>query len=136
MNREFLSALAVLVALAAVVAGCGGGDSTTDSTRVVLTKTEFIKQGEAICREATEKNQSEAEDFAKENDFELEKASKDQLEEAIAEVIAPSLGKQAEELDALGAPRRREAGRRHRRSMKRRREKSKTTRAWPSKKRR
>lgn len=104
MNRAFLSALAVLVALAAVVAGCGGGDSTTDSTTVVLTKTEFIKQGDAICKEATEKNQSEAEDFAKENDFELEKASKDQLEEAIAEVLAPSLNKQAEEIDALGAP--------------------------------
>jgi hypothetical protein len=105
LNRAFLAALAVLVALAAVVAGCGGGgDSTTDSTTVVLTKTEFIKQGDAICKEATENNQSEAEDFAKENDFELEKASKDQLEEAIAEVLAPSLGKQAEELEALGAP--------------------------------
>ena len=31
-------------------------------------------------------------------------ASKAQLEEAIAEVLAPSLGKQAEELDTLGAP--------------------------------
>jgi hypothetical protein len=104
LNRVFLVALAVLVALAAIAAGCGGGDDTTDSAAVTLTKAEFIKQGDAICEEANEANQAEAEEFAKENGFELEKASKEQLEEAVGEVLAPSLNKQAEELGALGAP--------------------------------
>jgi hypothetical protein len=103
LNRAFLSALAALAALAAVVAGCGGGGDTTDST-VSLTKAEFIKQGDAICTEANEQNQSEAEEFAEENGFELEGAGKKQLEEAVAEVLAPGLSRQAEELDALGAP--------------------------------
>lgn len=103
MNKAFLSAIAVLVALAALVGGCGGGDDTTDET-VTLTKAEFIKQGDAICKEANEENESEAEEFAEENDFTLEKASKEQLEEAVAEVLVPSLNKQVEELDALGAP--------------------------------
>lgn len=103
MNRAFLSAIAVLVALAALVAGCGGGDETTDET-VTLTKAEFIKQGDAICKEANEENETEAEEFAEENDFTLEKASEEQLEEAVAEVLGPSLNKQVEELDALGAP--------------------------------
>jgi hypothetical protein len=93
-----------LVALAALVAGCGGGSDTTDSATVVLTKAEFIKQGDAICKEANEANQAEAEEYAEENGFELEKASKDQLEEAVGAVLVPSLEQQAEELDALGAP--------------------------------
>lgn len=103
MNKAFLPAIAVLVALAALVAGCGGSDDTTDET-VTLTKAEFIKQGDAICKEANEENETEAEEFAEENDFKLEKASKGQLEEAVAEVLVPSLNKQVEELDALGAP--------------------------------
>lgn len=104
MNKAFLSALAVLVALAALVAGCGGGDDTTDSETVTLTKTEFIKQGDAICKEANEDNEAEAEEYAEENGFTLEKASKDQIEEAVAAVLVPSLEKQADELKALGAP--------------------------------
>ncbi len=103
MNKGLLAALALLVALAALIAGCGGGDETTDET-VTLTKAEFIKQGDAICKEANDQNEAEAEEFAEDNDFKLESASKEQLEEAVAEVLVPSLNKQAEELDALGAP--------------------------------
>ncbi len=103
MNRAFLAALAALVALAAV-AGCGGGDSTTDSTTVVLTKTAFIKQGDAICSKANDKNETEAREFAKDHDFDPEGASKDQLEQLVEGVLVPSLNQQAEELDALGAP--------------------------------
>jgi hypothetical protein len=98
-----LAAVAALVALAALVAGCGGGGDTTDET-VTLTKAEFIEQGDAICKEANEENEAEAEEFAEENGFTLEKASKDQLEEAVAEVLVPSLNQQMEELDNLGAP--------------------------------
>jgi hypothetical protein len=49
---------ALLIALAALVAGCGGGGETTDTTaeKTVeetpsLTKEELIKQGDAICAE-------------------------------------------------------------------------------------
>jgi hypothetical protein len=103
LNKAFLAALAVLVALAALVAGCGGGGDTTDET-VTLTKTEFIKQGDAICKQGTEASEKEAEEFAEDNDFELQKASKEQLEEAVSEVLVPSLEQQIDELDALGAP--------------------------------
>jgi hypothetical protein len=104
LNKASLLALAALVALAALIAGCGGGDETTDSATVALTKAEFIKQGDAICKEASEDNEAEAEEYAEENGFALEKASKEQLEEAVAEVLVPSLNQEAEELDALGAP--------------------------------
>jgi hypothetical protein len=104
LNKASLLALAALVALAALIAGCGGGDETTDSATVALTKAEFIKQGDAICKEGNEKNEAEAEEYAEENGFTLEKASKDELEEAVGEVLVPSLNRQADELDALGAP--------------------------------
>ncbi|HEU5253943.1 MAG TPA: hypothetical protein VFU16_11530 [Solirubrobacterales bacterium] len=100
MNKALLAAVAVLVAL---VAGCGGGDETTDET-VTLTKAEFIKQGDAICEEGNDQSEKEAEEFAEENGFTLEKASDEQLEEAVGEVLVPSLNQQAEEIDALGAP--------------------------------
>jgi hypothetical protein len=103
LNKALLAALAALVALAALIAGCGGGDETTDET-VTLTKTEFIKQGDAICKKGNDQSEKEAEEFAEDNDFTLEKASKEQLEEAVAEVLVPNLNQQAEELDALGAP--------------------------------
>lgn len=103
MNKALLAAVAALVALAALVAGCGGGDETTDET-VTLTKTEFIKQGDAICKKGNDQSEKEAEEFAEENDFTLEKASKEELEDAVAEVLVPSLNLQAEEIDALGAP--------------------------------
>jgi hypothetical protein len=103
LNKALLAALAVLVALAVVVAGCGSDDETTDET-VTLTKAEFIKQGDAICKKGNDASEKEAEEFAEENDFTLEKASDEQLEEAVSEVLVANLNGQLDELEALGAP--------------------------------
>jgi hypothetical protein len=103
LNKALLAAIAALVAVAAIVAGCGSGGDTTDEM-VTLTKTEFIKQGDAICKQGNEASEKEAEEFAEDNDFKLEKASKEQLEEAVSEVLVPNLEGQIEELEALGAP--------------------------------
>ena len=101
MKKASLVALA-LVALAAIVAGCGGGDDS--ETTATITKAELIKQGDQICEKANEQSESEAEEFAEENDFTLEKATEEQLEEAVTEVLVPNLNGQAEDLEALGAP--------------------------------
>lgn len=108
MNKLLTAALAA-AALVALVAGCGGGDETTaDGTAtdetVTLTKAEFIKQGDAICKESGDQSEKEAEEFAEENGFTLEKANEEQLEEAVAEVLVSALRGQTEELKALGAP--------------------------------
>ncbi len=104
---KLLTAAVAAAALVVLVAGCGGGDETTDGATdesVTLTKEEFIKQGDAICKEAGDNSEKEAEEFAKENGFTLEKANEEQLEEAVAEVLVSSLRQQAEGLEALGAP--------------------------------
>jgi len=104
LNKALLAALAVLVALAVVVAGCGSDDETTTDETVTLTKAEFIKQGDAICQKGNDESEKEAEEFAEENDFDLEKASDEQLEEAVSEVLVANLRGQLDELEALGAP--------------------------------
>jgi len=104
LNKALLAAIAVLVALAALVAGCGGGDSTTDET-VTLTKTEFIKQGDAICKEGNEEISEGFEEYAEENDLPQNKEpSTEQGIEITETVILPNIQQQAEEIRELGAP--------------------------------
>lgn len=100
---KLLTAAAAAAVLVMLIAGCGGGDETTDET-VTLTKTEFIKQGDAICKKSGEQSEQEAEEFAEENGFTLEKASTEQLEDAVGAVLVSTLRQQAEEISALGAP--------------------------------
>lgn len=102
MNKALLAVLAAFALLAAVVAGCGGDDDS--ETTATITKAELIKQGDQICEKANEQSETEAEEFAEENDFTLEKASDEQLEEAVAEVLVPNLNGQIEDIRALGAP--------------------------------
>ena len=99
MHKAFL-AVGMAIALIAF-AGCGGGD---DGGEEALTKTEFIAQGDAICEQSEKQSETDAEAFAEDNGFDLEKASEEELEEAVAEVLVPALDRQAEEIDALGAP--------------------------------
>ncbi|HWC09415.1 MAG TPA: hypothetical protein VG458_10220 [Solirubrobacterales bacterium] len=103
MSKAFL-AVSMAIVTAAIIVGCGGGDDTNDSSTATLSKAEFIKEADAICADADEQGQEEAEEFAKENDFSLEKPTDEQLEEAISAILVPSLNQQAEEISALGAP--------------------------------
>lgn len=104
MNKALLAAVAALVALAALVAGCGGGGDTTDET-VTLTKAEFIKQGDAICKEGNEEIEEGFEEYAEENDLPKNKepSTEDGIE-VTETVILPNVQQQAEEIRELGAP--------------------------------
>jgi hypothetical protein len=102
--KRFIALLAALVAVALVVAGCGSDNSTTDTT-ASLTKAEFVKQGNAICKEGNEKIESEFEKFAKENNLNQKKPPTEaQIEEAAEQFLIPQIRKQVEGLRALGAP--------------------------------
>jgi phosphoenolpyruvate synthase/pyruvate phosphate dikinase len=104
LNKALLAALAALVALAALAAGCGGGDDTTDES-VTLTKTEFIKQGDAICKEGNKEIGEGFEEYAEEKDLpENQEPSKEQGVEITETLILPNVQQQAEEIRELGAP--------------------------------
>jgi hypothetical protein len=101
LKKGEIVVLGALATLAMLIAGCGSG---AEDTTVALTKAEFIKQGDAICKKGNKESETEVEDFAKEKGFSLERPSKDQAEEVVTEVLVPNLQRQAKELDALGAP--------------------------------
>lgn len=103
MSKRFTVLLATVVAFAAIAAGCGS--SSDDSTEVVvLTKTEFIEQGDAICTKGSKQIEKEADEFVEDNDVNTENPSKEDQEEVITTVVGPALQTQADELSALGAP--------------------------------
>ncbi len=94
-----LVALAVLGAT--LIAGCGDGDETADET-VTLTKAEFIRQADAICR-----NTREA--IIEGSVPEIEKVAGTpemrQVElKLISSLLVPTVEKEVEDIRALGAP--------------------------------
>jgi len=95
----------------ALVAGCGGGGDDTSSASSEssdggssLTKAEFIKEADAICSEGNEAVSTEAEEFAEENEIDIEKPTTAEQEEVVSDVVAPAIQEQAEKIDELGAP--------------------------------
>lgn len=120
MSKRFIAMLAGALAVVALVAGCGSSDNG-DSTAAAetssadtndappLSKAEFIKQGDEICGETGVKLLEGIDEFAKEHGSEDSGPSEEEAEELVLDVILPLIQTQAEELDALGAPKGEEA---------------------------
>jgi hypothetical protein len=104
VSKPFIAVLAALAAITMIVAGCGGGDDSS-SEGSSITKTQFIKQADAICEKGNKENEAEFEEFAEEKGLsENKEPTKAQQEEAITDIVAPGVQKQIEEIDELGAP--------------------------------
>jgi hypothetical protein len=111
MSKGLIAAIAGVLVVALVIAGCGGSDSDSGDnggdggdTTVALTKVEFIKQADAICEKGNKSIEDGADKFAKDNDVDTEKPTDEQKEEVIVEVVAPEIRQQGEEISDLGAP--------------------------------
>lgn len=117
MKRYFLSirafslVLAAIIAAALVAGGCGSSDSQTGSGEITvetgsLSKAEFIKQADAICKTAHERVLDGYAEFIQRNDV---PASGPGLEEKAAElmdsVVIPAYADEVDEISSLGAPR-------------------------------
>ncbi|MBS1879389.1 MAG: hypothetical protein JST31_07750 [Actinobacteria bacterium] len=109
------------MAVAAAVAGCGGGgDSTTgaggDTTSTAggesseasgpaPTKAAFIKEADAICQKADGELTEEVVAYAKAHNIDTGKEpTEPQLEEIYKEVVLPNIGKQGEAIASLTPP--------------------------------
>lgn len=105
---------AVVVAVLAIAlgaAGCGsdsdagGADEGTAAVNADLTKAEFVKEGDAICKRGGEEIRVEAIVFREEHGLDREAAlSQKQKEEFVAEAVVPAVQEQADGLAELGAP--------------------------------
>lgn len=101
MRGRILSSgsLACTIALAWCVAGCGGGGSTTTAA---LTKAEFIKQADAICKKMDSSMPSVIGRAQKEQEGVHASAAK--VDEAIAIAGLQLVQREAEELGELSPP--------------------------------
>lgn len=96
--RAYICCLAALC-LSALAMGCGGGESTASES---LTKAEFIKAADAICKAADKTQNAELAAYVKKNP----KAESNEAEQIklVAAAGLPAVRVEIEELTELGAP--------------------------------
>lgn len=99
MSKRFILLLAGIVAVAAIVAGCGSSSSDN------ISKAEFVKRGDELCKQGSAEIEGEVKAYAKEHDISLKSQLREaQLEELSENVVIPAIQKQLDGLKALGTP--------------------------------
>jgi hypothetical protein len=98
MRGITLLTLLGLLAVTVIAGGCGGGDVEP------LSKAAFVKQGNAICLQASEERGSALKEAASNGEQNPASSSEAELEEFVTEIALPPIKQMAEELDDLGVP--------------------------------
>jgi hypothetical protein len=96
MAARLLIAITAMLAISAVVIGCGGGGSSGP-----LTKAEFIEQGNEICAQATEERNTALKDASEEGP---EGSTTEELEHYVTDVALPPIQEMTDELAELEGP--------------------------------
>jgi len=102
VSKRLIVLLAALAAFAMLVAGCGSGGDSSESTSS-LTKAEFVKQGNAICAKGNKEIQEGFEEFEQEVGSQKQ-PTKAQLTEAIETIVLPAVRNQVEGIQELEPP--------------------------------
>ena len=97
MSKKVAGA-AVLVAAVLVAVGCGGGSDT--STPTALSKAQYVKQANAICKKGQQEREAAVNEFVEENDVKPGESRGPEL----IEVVLPTLRETFDELSELPAP--------------------------------
>jgi hypothetical protein len=108
MGKGLFASLVAVAAMIVVCAGCGGGDnggSTTAATATASpTKAAFIKKADALCAKGNTRINLEIEKFAAESKSGTAGSARAQEEAMLSQVLAPGIGRQADEIASLSAP--------------------------------
>jgi len=94
VSKRLITALAVVVALAGMAAGCG------DSGEEPLTKAEFVKQADAICETHDQELEAELTAYGEEK----ARPGQDKGTEFTKTVLLPSIESEIEEISELSPP--------------------------------
>jgi hypothetical protein len=98
--RIYVGAMVAMLAFAAF--GCGSGSETTETA---LTKAQFIKRGDAICRAEQEEKEKAVADWYKANgEKALADLSVKELDEAYLSVVLPHIRHVSNRLAELNPP--------------------------------
>jgi hypothetical protein len=96
---KLLPALPALALIAVLGVGCGGGGDAT------ITKAELIKKGDAICEKTDTTQVEEFQSYGKKHEKEFKRLPGDRVERLlIVRIGLPSIRREGEEIEALGAP--------------------------------
>lgn len=97
MSKGVWGSIAALLAVAAIVAaGCGGGESEE-----TLTKAEFTKQANAICKKTAEQRGKVIAELAQQMD---PKGNVEKQQEKLVQEALPTYESATQQIDELGAP--------------------------------
>jgi hypothetical protein len=107
-----MATFGIALALAGVAGGCGGGGSDSGDkgggatvTTGSLSKAEFVKQGDAICKKAGAGLLADTREYMEKNGLDAEhEPSEAQQGELITQVLAPQIQTELDGIAALGAP--------------------------------
>jgi hypothetical protein len=91
--------IGVLLGVGLIIAGCGGDDSNAGS----ISKAEFVKKAEAVCKKGNKRMEGALAGFLHENKN-IQNASKVAYEELLEKIVLPSLKRELREIRAIGVP--------------------------------
>ncbi|HEX3608167.1 MAG TPA: hypothetical protein VHU14_00645 [Solirubrobacterales bacterium] len=100
MGTRGVLVIAGALSVAMFIAGCGGGDSSSDST---ISKAVFIKKADAICKASIERIETSFISYLRKSGGGTH-PGKAAEEELVGKVLVPSVQREVKELRALGAP--------------------------------
>lgn len=100
----FAVLVGVLVAAVAMVGcGSGGGGSDTAVAESSISKAQYVKQAEAVCKKGNEELEADFATFVREKEN-VKKPTESDYAELLERVVAPNISAETEELWELDVP--------------------------------
>jgi hypothetical protein len=103
LNKGSIASVAVALAIALIVAGCGGSDNEIKTSS--LSKDEYVAKADAACTKVNERLAVEFSAYAKKTGFKLNKKPTEKRASSLIEnTVAKSVKGEVIAIRALGAP--------------------------------
>jgi len=96
--------IAVLLAASVLAFGCGGGGGGGESSDAPLTRAEFVRQGNAICKSLLEEGQEALQGLLTEHENASKPLTAQEKEQFVTEQIFPPMRDAIGELEELQPP--------------------------------